>query len=487
MKKFYFMSAALATMMAFAACNKTEVAPVAESEGALGLDEDIIEIAVSNTGIGTRAARPVLSSAADNNVNKVVLAFFDGTTKVDVTLTAVDGCQVDGTTLTYTDEDVEEGVPGDTYREVKTAKVKVSGLKDYESEELTIVAYGYNGNDFPYGEPTLKSGETYYEITSLGDKSGTSLEEVFAGNTTATVTANLGTAETPIHKFTSSVKIVLERQVAGMLAYFQNVPAKINDTQVAKITVEANGKSEGFYFPSTFLNTEENENAWNLNGINTKDKEVTPLEIDRVLESAKNILIPADREIIEAIEQEYSLDGQDEIKNPVGMSGTRLETKVHIITGLKHVSEHLRKTLNKMRFSGKDFIVNIRGSAEACLTEDEKELGVVVFDIGHSTTSMMVYLEGSVWHTAVIPVGSQHITNDIAEGLRITIPSAEKLKKDHGFAFIDMVGEREIIEVPTASGQMRTIPKRVLTEIIQPRVEEIFSLCGKELSKMKYI
>ena len=228
-------------------------------------------------------------------------------------------------------------------------------------------------------------------------------------------------------------------------------------------------------------------NSKGVIGVNTKDKEVTPLEIDRVLESAKNILIPADREIIEAIEQEYSLDGQDEIKNPVGMSGTRLETKVHIITGLKHVSEHLRKTLNKMRFSGKDFIVNIRGSAEACLTEDEKELGVVVFDIGHSTTSMMVYLEGSVWHTAVIPVGSQHITNDIAEGLRITIPSAEKLKKDHGFAFIDMVGEKEIIEVPTASGQMRTIPKRVLTEIIQPRVEEIFSLCGKELSKMKYI
>ena len=111
-------------------------------------------------------------------------------------------------------------------------------------------------------------------------------------------------------------------------------------------------------------------NSKGVIGVNTKDKEVTPLEIDRVLESAKNILIPADREIIEAIEQEYSLDGQDEIKNPVGMSGTRLETKVHIITGLKHVSEHLRKTLNKMRFSGKDFIVNIRGSAEACLTED---------------------------------------------------------------------------------------------------------------------
>ena len=274
MKKFYFMSAALATMMAFAACNKTEVAPVAESEGALGLDEDIIEIAVSNTGIGTRAARPVLSSAADNNVNKVVLAFFDGTTKVDVTLTAVEGCEVSGTTLTYKNVDVEEGVPGDADREVKTAKVKVGNLSSVAGKPLTVVAYGYNGDDFPYEEPTLKSSETYYEITSLGDKSGTSLEEVFAGNTTATVTANLGTDETPVYKFTSSVKIVLERQIAGMLAYFQNVPAKINDTQVAKITVEANGKSEGFYFPSTFLNTEENENAWNLNGINTKDKEV---------------------------------------------------------------------------------------------------------------------------------------------------------------------------------------------------------------------
>ena len=273
MKKFYFMSAALATMMAFAACNKTEVAPVAESEGALGLDEDIIEIAVSNTGIGTRATRPVLSSAADNNVDKVVLAFFDGTKKVDhVTLTPVSGCTVDGTTLTYTNVDVEEGVPGDADREVKTAKVKVGNLSSVEGKPLTVVAYGYNGDDFPYGTPTLKGGETYYEITSLGNKSGTSLEEVFAGNTTATVTANLGTAETPVYKFTSSVKIVLERQVAGMLAYFQNVPATINETEVAKITVEANGKSDGFYFPSTFLNTGDSgadAKQWMLNGYNT--------------------------------------------------------------------------------------------------------------------------------------------------------------------------------------------------------------------------
>ncbi len=228
-------------------------------------------------------------------------------------------------------------------------------------------------------------------------------------------------------------------------------------------------------------------NSKGVIGVNTKDKEITPLEIERVLESAKNVRLPSDIEIIETIEQEYSLDGQDEIKNPIGMSGTRLETKVHLITGLKYVSENLRRTLNKMKFSGKDFIVSVRGSAEACLTEDEKELGVVVFDIGHSTTSLMVFLEGSVWHTAVIPIGSQHITNDIAEGLRVTIPTAEKLKCEYGFAFVDMIGDREIVEVPTTNGKTKAIPKKFLTEIIQARVEEILSLCGKELSKMKYI
>ena len=229
------------------------------------------------------------------------------------------------------------------------------------------------------------------------------------------------------------------------------------------------------------------KNSKGVIGVNNKNKEITTIEIERVLESAKNILLPSDREIIETIEQEYSLDEQDEIKNPIGMSGTRLETRVHIITGLKYVSDNLRRTLNKMGFSGKDFIVNIRGSAESVLTRDEKELGVVVFDIGHSTTSLMVFLEGTVWHTAVIPIGSNHITNDISKGLRITIPSAEKLKCDYGCAFIDMVGEKEIIEIPTASGKLRTIPKRILTEIIQPRAEEILSLCGHELAKMKYI
>lgn len=228
-------------------------------------------------------------------------------------------------------------------------------------------------------------------------------------------------------------------------------------------------------------------NSKGVIGVNTKTKEVTPVEIERVLDSAKNILLPSDREIIEAIEQEYSLDGQDEIKNPIGMTGTRLEAEVHIITGLKYVAENLKKTLQRMKFSASDILPAIRGSAEAVLTDDEKQLGVALLDIGHSTTSLIVFIEGAVWHTAVIPIGGQHITNDIAAGLRITAPMAETVKRDYGYAFIDMVSRKEIIEIPTASGNVRAIQKRVLTEIIQPRVEEILSLVGKELAKINCI
>lgn len=224
-------------------------------------------------------------------------------------------------------------------------------------------------------------------------------------------------------------------------------------------------------------------NSKGVIGVNSNTKEVTKNEIDRVLESAKNVYLPSEREIIEAIEQEYSLDGQDEIKNPIGMTGTRLEADVHLITGSKTVNDNLKKCLQKLKFSGRDFITNIRGSAKATLTNDEIDLGVVIADIGHSTTSLIVYIEGAIWHTAVIPIGGQHITNDIASGLRVTALTAENLKRDHGYAYIDMVGEKDIIDIPTANGQIRTIGKRVLTEIIQPRVEEIFSLCNREIKK----
>lgn len=225
-------------------------------------------------------------------------------------------------------------------------------------------------------------------------------------------------------------------------------------------------------------------NSKGVIGVNTKNKDITQLEITRVLDSAKNIHLPPEREILEAIEQEFSLDGQDEIKNPIGMSGTRLEADVHIITGLKYVSDNIKKTLHKIKLLPRDIITSVRGSAEASLTQDEKDLGVILIDIGHSTTSIAVFIDGSIWHTAIIPIGGQHITNDIATGLRVTNNTAEELKCDYGVAFLDLVAQKEIIEAPTPSGGTRTIPKRVLTEIIQPRIEEILSLVARELIKV---
>ena len=272
MKKQYFLMAAFATAMAFTACSNEDEMPVVDNgNGTLGLDEDYIEIAISNTGTGTtRQARPVGSSAADNNVNKVQLVFLDaegtqvridddgeGTLKIEAA-DGESGYTIADGLISYNTADIDEGVPGDTDRETKKAKLKVSGLT--ANAQYTIIAYGYNDN-FPYGTPTLESGQKYFK-TGTHNLSNFDLEEVFAASTTAQVTGNLGTAEAPVYKFTSSVKIELTRQVAGMLAYFKNVPAYINETKVDKITVEANSKSDGFYFPGQLYS---NDNG--LNGI----------------------------------------------------------------------------------------------------------------------------------------------------------------------------------------------------------------------------
>ena len=168
--------------------------------------------------------------------------------------------------ISYNTADIDEGVPGDTDRETKKAKLKVSGLT--ADAKYTIIAYGYNGNNFPYGTPTLESGQKYFK-TGTHNLSGFNLEEVFAASTTAQVTGNLGTAEAPVYKFNSSVRIELTRQVAGMLAYFKNVPAYINEKQVDKITVEANSKSDGFYFPGQLYNSDNGLNGIAATGFTT--------------------------------------------------------------------------------------------------------------------------------------------------------------------------------------------------------------------------
>lgn len=225
-------------------------------------------------------------------------------------------------------------------------------------------------------------------------------------------------------------------------------------------------------------------NSKGVIGVNTKNREITDSEIMRVLDSAKSVRLGAEREIIHVISQEYKIDEQDGIKDPRGMSGTRLEAEVHIITGSLTNIENTLKVIKKSALTLGDVVVIPLAAAEAVLGTQEKDLGVVLIDIGRATTSVAVFIEGALWYTAVLPIGGEHVTNDIAMGMRIHPTAAETLKREYGCAYEALVDESEIIEVPAALDKPpRTMPRKSLAQIIEPRMEEIFRFVEGELNK----
>ncbi|MBF0622324.1 MAG: cell division protein FtsA [Magnetococcales bacterium] len=214
----------------------------------------------------------------------------------------------------------------------------------------------------------------------------------------------------------------------------------------------------------------------------TKNGEVTEGDIQRVLDAARAQNIPMDREILHIIAQEYILDGQDGIKEPLGMSGVRLEAKVHIITGAVASAQNIIKCANRCGLDVGDIILEQLASSEAVLTPDEKELGVCLLDIGGGTTDIAIFSEGHLKHTAVLAIGGDHITNDIAVGLRTPTREAEQLKREFGCALASMVNPEETIEVPSIGDrQPRSLARHILAEIIEPRVEELFTLVNREI------
>ncbi|MBI4979560.1 MAG: cell division protein FtsA [Spirochaetes bacterium] len=225
-------------------------------------------------------------------------------------------------------------------------------------------------------------------------------------------------------------------------------------------------------------------NSKGVIGVTSRNREITETEVERVMESARSVRLPAEREIIHLVPQEYSVDDQDEVKNPVGMTGTRLEAEAHLITGLKTAGDNLMKAVEKAGFFIEDIIAAPYAAAAAVLAGDEKELGAALIDIGGSTTTVMLFVEGAVWHTAVIPVGGMHVTNDIAMGLRLPHIAAEDVKVRYGTAMPELAADTDIIEIPSLGDRPpRTVPKRALAEIIAPRLEEIFRLVQKEIDK----
>jgi cell division protein FtsA len=219
-------------------------------------------------------------------------------------------------------------------------------------------------------------------------------------------------------------------------------------------------------------------NSYGAVGI--RGKEVTPVDVERLIDSAKAVYVPIDREVLHVIPTGYILDGQNGIKDPAGMAGVRLEAKVYIVTGAVTSVQNLLKCCEKAGVEAVDIVFEPLASAEAILTDDEKELGVAVVDIGGGTTDIILYKDGWLRHSSVLAVGGNHFTNDIAVGLRIPVVEAERIKKGYGSALTSMVGASEELDI-AQEGQGRKIVRRHLSEIIQPRAEELVDLIKTEL------
>lgn len=227
-----------------------------------------------------------------------------------------------------------------------------------------------------------------------------------------------------------------------------------------------------------------------IKGINSqgviaiKNREVTNEDVRRVIDAAKALAIPMDREVIHILPQEFIIDDQDGIKEPLGMCGVRLEARVHIVTGAVASAQNIIKSCNKAGVDVGDIVLEQLASAEAVLTADEKDLGVALVDIGGGTTDVAIFVDGAIKHTSVLSLGGNHLTNDIAVGLRTPTAEAEKIKQLSGCCLSSMVGKEETIEVPSVGGrEPRILSRQLLAEILEPRVEEIFTLVNREIIK----
>ncbi len=215
-----------------------------------------------------------------------------------------------------------------------------------------------------------------------------------------------------------------------------------------------------------------------------KDREVKDGDIRRVIDAAKAVAIPMDREVIHVIPQEFIIDDQDGIREPLGMSGVRLEAKIHIVTAAVTSAQNIVKCANKAGLNVVDIVLEPLASAQAVLAGDERDLGVCMIDIGGGTTDIAVFADGSIKNTAVLGLGGYHLTNDIAVGLRTPFEEAERIKKKFGVASTRYLGSDDIITVPSVGGRRpREISRKILCEIIEPRVEEILSLARQEVEK----
>lgn len=226
-------------------------------------------------------------------------------------------------------------------------------------------------------------------------------------------------------------------------------------------------------------------NSFNSHGMAAvRDSEVDQHDIDRAIDSATAVMIPNDQSIIHTLPQEYIIDGQQGIRSPIGMNGIRLEVNLHMVTASVSSEKNIEKCIRRCGLEVDDIILEQLASCESVLTKDEKELGVCLIDIGDGTTDIAVYSEGAIRHTAVIPIAGYQITNDIAIALRTPTDSAEEIKKKYGCALRQLAPVEESIEVKTVGDRPpRKLSKQTLSDVVEPRVEELFELVRTDLRR----
>lgn len=227
-----------------------------------------------------------------------------------------------------------------------------------------------------------------------------------------------------------------------------------------------------------------------IRGINShgivaiRDREVTQMDVDRVIDAAKAVAIPADQKILHILPQEFIIDNQDSIREPIGMSGVRLEAKVHIVTGAVSAAQNIVKCLKRCGLTSTDIVLEQFASSQSILSDDEKELGVCMIDIGGGTTDIAIFTDGSIRHTAAIPIAGDQVTNDIAIALRTPAKNAEDIKIKYACALQDLADINQMIDIPTFGDRpTRHVSKRALAEVVEARYEELFTLVAAEIRR----
>lgn len=259
-------------------------------------------------------------------------------------------------------------------------------------------------------------------------------------------------------------------------------------SRAIKTAVEKAERMAGFEINSAFVGIAGSHitsiNSHGVVAVTGEEKEISNSDVERVMEAAKIIPLSAEEEIIHVLPREFIVDGCPGIKDPLGMSGVRLEVETHIVKGSATSIQNLVKSVLRAGLEVDDIVLEPLASSESVLAEDEKELGVSLADIGGGTTDLIVFHEGSIAYTSVLPVGGNHVSNDIAVGLRTPISEAEKLKIKFGSAKAKNIGEEDYIDVLEASGKnKKNVKRKSLANVIEPRMEELFDLIGNELHK----